>query len=99
MAKLRLEGAARADINATCIAVARRRGERRGEALLDSLMSSIQTLAQFPLLGAAVQGELGARGYRRLSVAERFWCYYTVSDDAVTIHRVLHKGSGIPLLP
>ena len=99
MARLVLESSARADVNAICVTVAQRRGERRGEALLDSLMSSIQTLAKFPLLGVAMQGELGARGYRRLSAAERFWCYYTVSDDIVTVHRVLHKGSGIPLLP
>ena len=99
VAKICLQSAARADINAACVAVAQRRNEKSGAELLGKLMDSVQMLAQFPLLGATLPGELGLLGYRRLLIADRFWCYYVIADDAVVVHRVLHKGSGIPLLP
>ena len=84
MAKICLQSAARADINAACVAVAQRRNEKSGAELLGKLMDSVQMLALL--------------GYRRLLIADRFWRYYVIADDAVVVHRVLHKGSGIPLL-
>ena len=100
MLSLCITPAAQDDLSAIVRASARRGGKKASAAMTGMLLQSMENLPQFPELGAYVpEGELAFRGYRRYLMLKRFWCYYTVSDDTVTIHRVLHKGSGIPLLP
>ncbi|MBN1552232.1 type II toxin-antitoxin system RelE/ParE family toxin [bacterium] len=67
--------------------------------ITDTIIDTIDRLADFPLIGPKHPDPvLAAKGYRKLVAAEQYVCIYKVFADTVYIYRIVNGATDYPKL-